>query len=116
MAASHTHQPELSPTRVARADPDQSASAEKPKKKKKARPSEASSEDDAAMAAPQPATLPEIDLTAVNDEASHVLRHSMTVRERARGMQALMTDVAAAAHPTPLPPEGSQCWAQQPMP
>ena len=103
MAASHTHQPELSPTRVERADPDQSTSAEKPKKKKKACPSEASSDDDAAMAAPPSAMLPEIDLTAVSDDAAHLLRHSMSARNRSRGIHALMTDVAAASHPTPLP-------------
>ena len=103
MAASHTHQPELSPTRVERADPDQPTSAEKPKKKKKACPSEASSDDDAAMAAPPSAMLPEIDLTAVNDDAAHLLRHSMSARNRSRGIHALMTDVAAASHPTPLP-------------
>jgi hypothetical protein len=103
MAASHTHQPELSPTRVERADPDQPTSAEKPKKKKKACPSEASSDDDAAMAATPAAMLPEIDLTAVDDDAAHLLRHSMTARGRSRGMSALMADVAAASHPTQLP-------------
>ena len=103
MAASHTHPPELSPTRVQRTDQGPTPSAEKPKKKKKACPSEASSEDDAAMAAPQPDNLPEIDMTNMSDETSHVLRHSMTARHRTRGMQALMKDMDAAAHPTPLP-------------
>ena len=104
MAASHTHQPELSPTRVARADPDQSASAEKPRKLRKACSTDYESGDDAAMAAADPDILPNIADTAVNEETRELLLHSRTARTRASSLQRLVQDVTEATNPTPLPP------------
>ena len=107
MAASHTHQPELSPTRVERADPDQSASAEKPRKWRRACLPNDDSEDDAAMAAANPDIMPNIAEKAVNEEARVMLLHSRRARERASALQQMMTDAAAAAVPTPMPTEQS---------
>eukprot|EP00326_Haptolina_ericina_P027341 CAMPEP_0181185442 /NCGR_PEP_ID=MMETSP1096-20121128/9506_1 /TAXON_ID=156174 ORGANISM="Chrysochromulina ericina, Strain CCMP281" /NCGR_SAMPLE_ID=MMETSP1096 /ASSEMBLY_ACC=CAM_ASM_000453 /LENGTH=334 /DNA_ID=CAMNT_0023274279 /DNA_START=124 /DNA_END=1129 /DNA_ORIENTATION=+ len=104
MAASHTQQPELSPTRVARADPDQSASAEKPRKLRRACPIDEDSDDDAAMAATDSGILPNIADTAVDEETRHLLLHSRKARLQQSAMQRMMADAGVAALPTLMPP------------